>query len=119
MSNLILYLCIGLGAGVLSGLFGIGGGIVIVPMLVAFAGMTQLTAQGTSLGALLLPVGVLGAWKYFNEGNINVRASLVIALSLTLGALIGAMIANHLPPATMKKIFGAFLVFVGIRFLYS
>ena len=73
--NLWIYLCIGLAAGVLSGMFGIGGGIVIVPALVLLANFPTKTALGTSLGALLLPVGLLGAYAYWENGNLDVRVS--------------------------------------------
>src|SRR5687767_8857463 len=76
------FLLIGLGAGVLSGLFGIGGGIVIVPALLFFAKYQPQMATGTSLGALLLPVGALGAWQYWKAGNLEWRASLLIAIGL-------------------------------------
>ncbi len=75
----LTFLLIGLGAGVLSGLFGIGGGILIVPALMLLARMEPTTATGTSLGALLLPVGMLGAWEYHKNGNINIGASLLVA----------------------------------------
>jgi uncharacterized protein len=117
MNTTFLFLCIGFGAGILSGLFGIGGGILIVPLLVTFASFTQLQAQGTSLGALLLPVGLLGAYKYYQLGNIDFKASLLIAVAMTFGALGGASLANALPAHTMQKIFGGFLILVGIRFL--
>ena len=117
MNPTLLFLLIGLGAGILSGMFGIGGGILIVPLLVTFASFTQLQAQGTSLGALLLPVGILGAMKYYKAGNIDPKASLLIALTMMFGALAGAYVANALPAQTMQKIFGGFLILVGIKFL--
>lgn len=110
-----IFLAIGLGAGVLSGLFGIGGGIVIVPALVLLARMPALTATGTSLGALLLPVGALGAWTYYRAGNLNVRASLWIALGIFVGAWAGAHIAQHLPAGVLRKLFAVLLVVVAVR----
>ncbi|HUQ80360.1 MAG TPA: sulfite exporter TauE/SafE family protein, partial [Gemmatimonadaceae bacterium] len=82
----ILYILIGVAAGVLSGLFGIGGGVVIVPALLLVARMSPLTATGTSLGALLLPVGALGAWEYYRKGQLDLRVSLLLALGLFVGA---------------------------------
>ncbi|HYD52408.1 MAG TPA: sulfite exporter TauE/SafE family protein, partial [Gemmatimonadaceae bacterium] len=90
---MLTYLLIGLGAGILSGLFGIGGGIVIVPALILLAKMRPLEATGTSLGVFLLPVGILGAMTYYRAGNMNVRVSLLIALGLFAGAWFGAQIA--------------------------
>jgi uncharacterized membrane protein YfcA len=82
----LIFLAIGLAAGVLSGLFGIGGGLLIVPTLMAVANFSTRTALGTSLASLLLPVGLLGAYAYYQSGEVNVEASLLIALGLFLGA---------------------------------
>ena len=111
----ILYIIIGLAAGVLSGLFGIGGGVVIVPALLFFAQMTPLAATGTSLGALLLPVGALGAWTYYQTGNLNVRAAALVALGLFFGAYFGARIAQVLTPVQLKRAFAIFLVLIAVR----
>ena len=111
----LLYLAIGLGAGLLSGLFGIGGGIIIVPALMLLGRMQPATATGTSLGALLLPVGALGAWQYYKNGHVDVRASLLIALGLLVGAFFGAKFAQGLDPATAKRAFAVFLLIVSVR----
>jgi hypothetical protein len=112
---ILTYLLIGLGAGVLSGLFGIGGGIVIVPALLFFARMLPATATGTSLGALLLPVGALGAYEYYRHGNVEVRASLLIAAGLFFGAYAGARLNQLLSPVQAKRAFAVFLVLVAAR----
>lgn len=111
----ILYILIGLGAGVLSGLFGIGGGVVIVPALMLIAHMSAVAATGTSLGALLLPVGALGAWAYYKSGHLDIRASLLIALGLFIGAFFGARLAMVMTPVQLKRAFAVFLVLVAIR----
>ena len=111
----LIFLLIGLAAGVLAGLFGIGGGILIVPALLFFARMPMLTATGTSLGALLLPVGALGAITYYRAGNLNVRASLLIAAGLFLGAYFGSRIAQLLEPVMLKRLFALFLVLVAVQ----
>ena len=111
----LLYLAIGLGAGLLSGLFGIGGGIIIVPALMLLARMQPATATGTSLGALLLPVGALGAWQYFKNGHLDMRASLLIALGIFVGAYLGAVAMQQLNPVMAKKVFAVFLVVVSVR----
>ena len=115
----LLYLAIGLGAGLLSGLFGIGGGIIIVPALMLLARMQPATATGTSLGALLLPVGALGAWQYFKNGHLDMRASLLIALGIFVGAYIGAVAMQQLNPVMAKRIFALFLVLVSVRIWVS
>ncbi len=112
---LLIFLAIGLGAGVLSGLFGIGGGIVIVPALLYFAKMAPSTATGTSLGALLLPVGALGAWEYYRNGHVEVRASLLLALGLFVGAFFGAKLNQMLSPVAAKRAFALFLMVVAVR----
>jgi uncharacterized membrane protein YfcA len=111
----ILYILIGLGAGVLSGLFGIGGGVVIVPALMLVASMSSITATGTSLGALLLPVGALGAWAYYKNGHLDARAALLIAVGLFFGAYFGARLAMMLTAVQLKRAFAVFLVLVAIR----
>ena len=112
---MILFIAIGLGAGVLAGMFGIGGGIVIGPALILLAGFAAQTATGTSLGALLLPVGALGAWEYWRHGHINIAASLWIALGLFLGAWVGARIAQSLSGPQLQKAFAVLLVLIAIR----
>jgi uncharacterized membrane protein YfcA len=114
MSILVLLL-IGLAAGILSGIFGIGGGVVIVPALMLLAKMQPQMATGTSLGALLLPVGALGALAYWRNGNLDVRASLLIAGGLFLGAYGGALIAQSVAPMVLRRMFAAFLVVVAVR----
>ena len=111
----LLYILIGVGAGVLAGLFGIGGGVLIVPALLYFARMSQLTATGTSLGALLLPVGALGAWAYYRTGNLDLRASLVIAIGLFFGAFFGAKLAHILTAIQLRRGVAVFLVLVAVR----
>ena len=116
---MLLFLVIGLGAGVLSGLFGIGGGIVIVPALLWFAKFQPQTATGTSLGALLLPVGALGAWQSWKSGSLEPRASLLIAAGLFVGAFFGARVALALPAPTLRKVFAAFLVLVAVQLWFK
>lgn len=112
---MILFIAIGLGAGVLAGMFGIGGGIVIGPALILLAGFAPQLATGTSLGALLLPVGALGAWEYWRRGNLNIPAALWIALGLFFGAWFGARIAQSLSGPQLQKAFAIFLVLIAIR----
>ena len=111
----LAFVAIGVLAGVLSGLFGIGGGVVIVPSLIFLAGLTPIKATGTSLGALLLPVGALGAIEYYRRGNLDIRAALLIAVGLFFGAWVGAKLAQQLTPVQLKRAFAVFLVLVAAR----
>ena len=113
--QLILGGLIGLVGGVLSGIFGIGGGLVIVPGLILLLGMTPKHAAGTSLGALLLPVGILGALEYWRAGYIDVPLSLLVAVGILIGAFIGARVAVDLPNELIQRAFGILLVVVGVR----
>lgn len=116
---MLVFLAVGLVAGVLSGLFGIGGGVLIVPALMYFARMPPIQATGTSLGALLLPVGLLGAWEYHRHGNLNVTAALLVALGLFVGAWFGARFAQTLSPMQLKRAFAVFLLLVAARMLWT
>jgi uncharacterized membrane protein YfcA len=110
-----VFLAIGLAAGVLSGLFGIGGGILIIPSLIFLAKFHAKLAIGTSLGAMLLPVGLLGAYAYYQEGNLDVKASLLIGLGLFLGAYVGARLAQTVSGTTLQRMFAVFIVLMAIR----
>lgn len=116
---IVTLVLIGLAAGVLAGLFGIGGGVLIVPALVYFAAMPIKEATGTSLGALLLPVGLLGALTYWKAGNLDIRASVIVAGGLFLGAYVGARIAQAVHPAALQRLFAVFLVLVAVRMFWK
>jgi len=116
MTTLTL-LAIGLVAGVLAGMFGIGGGLVIVPALLLILKVREVDAIGTSLAALIPPVGLLGAAEYYRNGNINLRYAALVALGLFLGAYFGARITVSLPPDLLRRIYGVFLLVVAARML--
>ena len=113
----VLVAAIGFAAGIVSGLFGVGGAIVIIPGLVLLLGMSQHAANGTSLAALLLPVGLLGTIEYYRRGQVNVPYAVVIAAGLLLGALIGARLAGSISDLTLRRAFSAFLLLVAVRLL--
>ena len=113
----VLVALIGLVAGVVSGLFGIGGAIVIVPALVLLLKLPQHVANGTSLAALLLPVGLLGTLEYYRRGQVNVGYAAIIAAGLFVGALVGAQIAGAFSDATLRRAFGALLLVVAGKLL--
>jgi uncharacterized membrane protein YfcA len=108
-------LAIGLVAGVLSGIFGIGGGIIIVPLLVFMAKFSQKMSTGTSIAVFVLPVAILGAIAHYRAGNVNVKASLLIAAGLFVGSWLGAQISLGMSDAVLKRAFAILLVAVAAR----
>ena len=119
MLDLIIYIIIGIAAGILSGLFGIGGGTIIIPALVFLAGFSQLKAQGTSLIAMLPPVGVLAFLEYYKRGNTDLYAGIIICIAMIFSAKFGAQFANMLPTDVMRKAFGIFVILVGIKTFFG
>ena len=119
MTQFAGYLVLGAGAGVLSGLVGIGGGVIIVPALVFLFGMTQHAAQGTTLAMLVLPVGALAAWVYYRQGFVDFSIAAALAVGFFLGSLGGARIAVALPAATLEKIFGVVVVLIGLKMMFG
>jgi len=115
----VLFLGLGLAAGVLSGLFGIGGGLIIVVALVSLGRMPIHTATGTSLAALLLPVGILGVREYWRAGHVDIRAALLIAAGLAIGVFFGARYAQGLAPATLQRGFAVFLGLMAVRMWFK
>ncbi|MBD7910578.1 MULTISPECIES: TSUP family transporter [Clostridium] len=115
MLDVLIYAVIGIAAGTLSGLFGIGGGIIIIPALMFLKGFSQLQAQGTSLVAMLPPVGILAFMEYYKKGNTNIVAGIVICITMLIAAKFGGQLANILPMNIMKKAFGIFIILVGIK----
>lgn len=113
--EIALFLLIGLVSGVLAGLFGIGGGIVIVPLLMVASRMPIQKATGTSLAALLLPVGIFGVLEYYRGGRIDVRAASLVALGLVLGIWVGARFALTMAPRDLQRGFALLLVVTAAR----
>ena len=112
-------LAIGIVAGVAAGMFGIGGGLIIVPALDLLYKMSQHAAVGTSLGAILMPVGALAAWVYWKNGNLNVKYSLLIAAGLLVGGFVGAKLVEPVSDLTMRRLFGGFLLLVSIKMMWG
>lgn len=113
----LLLILIGLSAGILSGLVGVGGGIIVVPALVFFLGFSQQQAQGTSLGLLLLPVGILAVLNYYNKGYIDMRVVGIMAAAFILGGWLGSKWALALPEITVKRIFAVILFYTAFKML--
>jgi len=117
MYTIMLLIIIGLIAGVLSGMIGVGGGIIIVPALVFFLGFSQHQAQGTSLGLLLLPVGILAVMNYYNKGFIDIKVVVIMSIAFILGGWLGSKLSLALPGDIVKKIFGILLFYTGIKMM--
>jgi uncharacterized membrane protein YfcA len=121
MSNVIIQmLLIGLVAGVAGGMFGIGGGAIMVPAMVLLIGMDQKFATGTSVAAQILPIGILAAIVYYRNGNVNIKYAVFIAAGLIVGNFFGALFANQpfISSALIKKLYGIFLLAIGCRYLF-
>ena len=117
--SLFLLLTIGLSAGVLSGIFGIGGGVVIVPALIYLVGFRQHIATGTSLAVLLPPVGIGAVLRSYRHGNVNLYAALVLAVTMTIGGYLGAVLANRLAGPYLRLAFGVFVLCLGVYLMFG
>ena len=117
MTNILLFLVIGLVAGLLSGLLGIGGGIIIVPALVFLFGYSQHLAQGTTLALMVPPIGILAAWTYYKQGDVNLPAAAFICLGFLIGGLFGARFATAIPELVLRRLFGLLFLGVSVRMI--
>jgi uncharacterized protein len=117
--SVVLLLVIGGVSGITSGLFGIGGGVLVVPALVYLAGFSQHRATGTSLAILLPPIGLAAVVEYYRHGNVDLRAAIIIAVAMFLGGWIGAVVANRLSGPNLRLAFGVFLVCLGFSLIYG
>jgi uncharacterized protein len=115
----LIFIIIGIVGGIFAGFFGIGGGIIIVPALIYWAGFSQHMATGTSIAVLLPPVGIAAALEYYRHGNINVRAALILAVSMLFGAWIGAYFANQMTGPLLRLLFGVFVCGLGVYLIYG
>ncbi len=115
--NELMLLGVGLAAGVAAGMFGIGGGLIIVPALIFLLGMKEKQAIGTSLAALIPPVGLLGAAEYYRSGYINIKYAALVAVGLFIGAYFGARIVMSMPDALIRRIYAIFLLAIATRML--
>jgi uncharacterized membrane protein YfcA len=112
------YIALGLVAGILSGMIGIGGGILIVPVLVYIFGFTQHTAQGTTLALMIPPIGILAVLEYYKAGNVDIRVAALVCLGFIFGGLVGAKIAIGIPDEVLKKVFGVILLVVSLKMIF-
>lgn len=112
-------LLLGLLIGGISGLVGIGGGAFLIPALVFFYGMSQVQAQGTSIATLLLPIGALAFWKYYEAGHVDLKLALLIAVGFTLGGWFGGAYAQQLSPLALKRVFAVLMAALALRIGFS
>jgi uncharacterized membrane protein YfcA len=119
LPDILPYVILGLLAGILSGLIGIGGGIIIVPALVLIFGLTQQQAQGTTLAIMIPPVGLLAAWSYYTRGLVDLKIAAFIVIGFFIGGLIGGKIAVELPNNILQKMFAAVLLLVSLKMFFD
>jgi uncharacterized membrane protein YfcA len=115
----LAFIVLGLVAGALAGLVGVGGGIVIVPALVYLFHFSQKTAQGTTLALLVPPIGILAAYAYYKAGHVDIKAALLIILGFIVGSFLSAHFVSNIDDSSLTRIFGAFLLVVSIKMLIS
>ena len=119
MSTIIILIIIGLCAGVLSGFVGLGGGIIIIPALVYFLGMTQHTAQGTTLAMMLPPIGILAVMNYYKSNFVDIKAAFILAAAFIIGSYFGSGAAVNLPAETIKKVFGGIVLLIALKMIFG
>ena len=119
MAGWLPFVIIGVVGGIAAGLFGVGGGIVIVPALIYWAGFSQHKATGTSLAVLLPPIGLAAALEYYRHGNVDVRAAIILAAGMFVGSWVGAFFANRMPGPQLRLIFGVFVCGLGVYLVYG
>lgn len=118
VSTILILLVIGSITGIMAGMLGIGGGIVVIPALVMIMGLSQQTAQGTSLAMMLPPVGILAVYNYYKAGHVDFRFALILAITFVVGSYFGSKFAISIPQIMMKRIFGVVLLLVSIKMLF-
>ena len=119
IQEFLLLALIGLAAGVFGGMVGLGGGVIMIPAMIYFLGMNQISAQGTSLAVMLPPVGILAVINYYKAGQINLKYALIIAIAFTVGGYFGSKIALNIPVALVKKIFAISLIAIAVRMFFK
>jgi uncharacterized membrane protein YfcA len=119
MIDIALYILLGLAAGVLSGLLGIGGGIIIIPALIFLFGLSQQQAQGTTLALMVPPIGLLAAWTYYQHGYVDLKIAAFVCLGFFIGGFLGAKPAMALPTGILQKVFGVALLLTAIYMIFK
>lgn len=117
VSTIIILSIIGILTGIFSGLLGVGGGLIMIPMFVFFLGFSQHMAQGMSLAVMLPPVTLLAAWNYHKAGYIDWKIALIVSVLFIIGGFFGSKIALKIDQQLLKKIFGVFIILAGLKML--
>ena len=118
IQTVLIIIMVGIAAGILSGLVGVGGGIIIVPALVSVIGFSQKTAQGTSLAMIMLPVGILGVMQYYKQGHVDFRIVGLLAIGFLAGSFFGSKMALSISQETLKKVFAVMMIIIAIKMLF-
>jgi uncharacterized membrane protein YfcA len=118
MQIITIILLIGVVAGVFGGFIGIGGGLIVVPCLVYFLGMSQHAAQGTSLAMMLPPIGVVAVYNYYKAGEVDFKVAAILCISFVIGSYFGSKIAISLSPQTIKRAFGILIILLGMKMVF-
>lgn len=119
IGTLMLLIAIGIIAGIVSGMAGVGGGIIVVPVLVLLLGFSQHTAQGTSIFFMLPPIGILAAYNYYKAGYVDIKYALILSAAFIIGGYFGSKISINLAEDTVRKIFGGVLLLVAIKMIFG
>src|SRR5687767_14907657 len=118
VQTILIIIVVGVAAGILSGLVGVGGGIIIVPALVYFLSFSQKTAQGTSLALIMLPVGIFGVLQYYKQGYVDFKIVGILAIGFLAGSFFGSKIALSISQETLKKAFAVLMIIIAIKMLF-
>ena len=113
------YLILGLSAGILSGFLGLGGGAIVIPVLVYLFGFSQHSAQGTTLAMMIPPIGLLAAIKYYSQGDVKIKAAVIMCAGFFIGGLLGAQLVYKIPDLVLKKCFGTFLFLISLKMIFG
>jgi uncharacterized membrane protein YfcA len=119
IATFLILLLIGLAAGALSGVAGVGGGVIVIPALIFALGMSQFEAQGTSLAMMIPPIGLMAAYNYYEKGFIDWKYALILAVFFVIGSYFGSKFALGTSQALIKKGFAIFIIIIGIKMLWS
>lgn len=119
IAQLVILIVVGIMAGLLAGVFGIGGAIIVIPALVFILGLSQHEAQGTSLAFMLPPVGFLATWNYWKEGHVNWKIALILSLTFVVGAYLGSHFSISISDKILRRLFGVLMIVIAVKMIFS